>query len=445
VRDVSLALEISARFGNAGYYAHVQSELALYLLESGEYHRAEETILEARSTLERVGNDIYLSVLERIAARLYLEWAPPHGSALSLKYAQASLTRIERAGRPPIYADGALFIAAWAEATHGRAEQGLHLADELEVLAGRLGQVTLNAGIAWVRGLALERLGQMDEARRALQTALAVAIPMQLGPTLERMGLELDRFNGDLESARIRADGFRASGADGALQVAQRYFPMLQAQAATPTVSDPTAVRLEVLGPTLVTRDGVTLSYRTRKGKELLALLCEARLAGRREVPDLTLIDTLYPDLNEAQAGRALKQLVYRLRNTLGANTILRSNTGYTLGGVKTDAEAFISNNDTRLWRGPYMSDLGEDWISSARDSLHYALQKQALEISRQDPEETARLGRILLEVDPFDLTVLRWTLQALRTAGNHGEATRLRNLIGKQFQEVGEGLPAEV
>ena len=463
LEDITAALALSAGLGNAGYYAHVQSELGLYLLEIGDYPRAEDTLLEARATLERVGNALYLSVLERISARLYLEWAPPHGSALSLKHARAALQHIEGLGRPAMYADGALFIAAWAEAVHGRADEALALSAELEALAQQFGQVAVTTGAAWVRGLALERLGHSTEARNALQTALNAAIPMQLGPTLERMALELDRLNDDAISAQQRSERFRINGADGALHVAQRYFPQLQhgpgqhghhehghhehghLEHGHQRPSTQNVVLLEVLGPTQVTAAGVSLSYRTRKGKEFLAMLCEARLAGRPEVPDLNVFESLYPDLNEDQAGSALKQLVYRLRNALGGSTVLRSNNGYMLGAVQTDAEHFLHNHDTRLWRGPYMSDLGEDWPSSARDALHFELRKRALELLPEHPAETARLGCILLEVNPYDAEVLRWTMQAFREGGNNAEANRLLASAKQQFAELGKPLPKAV
>jgi DNA-binding SARP family transcriptional activator len=284
---------------------------------------------------------------------------------------------------------------------------------------------------------------------------------MQLGPTLERMALELDRLNNDAISAQQRSEHFRINGADGALHVAQRYFPQLQQSphehpehghlehdhlehGHSRTIT-PNVVLLEVLGPTQVTAAGMSLSYRTRKGKEFLAMLCEARLAGRPEVSDLNVFEHLYPDLNEDHAGSALKQLVYRLRNALGGSTILRSNNGYMLGAVETDAEHFLRTHDTRLWRGPYMSDLGDDWPSSARDVLHFALRKRALELLPEHPAETARLGCILLEVDPYDAEVLRWTMQAFRDSGNNGEANRLLATAKQHFAELGEPLPKAV
>ena len=448
VQDITQALTISASFGNAGYYAHIQSELGLYLLESGEYRRAEDAIIEARATLERVGNPIYLSVLERIAARLYLEWAPPHGAALGLKYARAALEYVDQAERPPFYTAGALFIAAWAEALHGRADWALGLVDQLDASASALGQVGVRAGAAWARGLALERLGQPEEARRAIEASLAENIPMRLGPSLERMALELDRIRQDPTSATARAEGFRANGALGALHVARRYFPQLERRAKprAPAAASPQSqvVRLEVLGSTQVRVGGTALSDRTRKGKELMAALCEARIAGRAQVADLELFDALYADLTEDKAASALKQLVYRLRAALGSNAILRSNDGYALGAVETDAERFLETGETQLWRGPYLVDLGE-WVSSARDALHYALRKRAAELLVIDPAETARLGRILLTADPFDIQALEMSFTALRETGDAPAVTHLRVWARAQFEEIGEVLPPQL
>ena len=334
-----------------------------------------------------------------------------------------------------MHTDDALFMAALAEAVHARADEALALSAKLEALAHNLRQVAVTAGAS----CALERLGHDTEARNAVQSALAAAIPVQLGPTLERMALELDRLNNDVTSER-----FRGNGADGVLHVAQHHFPQLQ-QVHQEHGHLRKTVLLEVLGPTQVTAAGVNLSYRTRKGREFLAMLCEARLAGRPEVSDLHMFESLYPYLNEDQAGSALKQLVYRLRNTLGGGSILRSNTGYALGAVETDAERFLHTGDTRLWRGPYLSDLGEDWPSGARDRLHFELRNRALELLPKDPAETARLGCILLEVNPYDFEVLRWTMQAFREGGNNAEANRLYALAKQHFAELDEPLPEAV
>ena len=60
------------------------------------------------------------------------------------------------------------------------------------------------------------------------------------------------------------------------------------------------------------------------------------------------------------------------------------------------------------------------------------------------DPKEAARLGRLLLEADPYDLETLRLTLEALRRAGNHRSLSRLYEKARARMLEVGERLPAD-
>ena len=445
VSDIEAALRFPEEFGDASHHAQLQSELGLYLLETGEYQRAEEVLFEARAVLERTANPIYLSMLERITARLYLEWAPPHGAALSLKHAQAALETIERAGKPPAYASGAFFIAAWAQAIHGDPNEASALANELEELYVGLRQPALTTGANWIRGLVFARLGLPNEAREAFGLAAVSNMPMALGPSIERMALEIDRVTADTSSARARVERARALGALNVVKVASRYFPELENQPAKPTSPEMQAtVRLEVLGKTQVMVNGLVLSDRTRKGKALLSRLLQARLAGRRELPDVELVDQMYPEMSDEKGASALKQLVYRLRSQLGSNTILRTGNGYTLGAVESDAEEFLATGNTQLWTGSHLEDLHENWGSTAHDALQYALRKKATELLKSDPGETARLGRILLEINPFDLEALGLSLRALRLRGDQTGAAQLSNWAKAQFAEIGEVLPAE-
>ena len=450
VADIEAALHFPEEFGDASHHAQLQSELGLYLLETGEYQRAEEVLFEARAVLERTANPIYLSMLERITARLYLEWAPPHGAALSLKHAQAALETIERAGRPPAYASGAFFIAAWAQAAHGSPKEASALADELEGLQVGLRQPAMTTGANWIRGLVFARLGLLNEAREAFGLVAASDMPMALGPTLERMALELDRVNADISSARVRVERARALGALNLVRIALRYFPELETQTLRQTQTETQQtmrqiVRLEVLGKTRVIVGGEVLSDRTHKGKALLSTLLQARLAGRRELPDVELVDHMYPEMSDEKGASALKQLVYRLRSQLGANAILRTGSGYILGAVESDAEEFLAIGNSQLWTGSHLEDLHESWGSTAHDALQYALRQKAFELLETDPAETARLGRILLEINPFDLEALGLSFRALRSRGDEIGAAQLSSWAKTQFAEIGEVLPAEL
>jgi hypothetical protein len=348
------------------------------------------------------------------------------------------MEQVERAGRPASYLAGAVFVLGWAEARHGSADTALRLAEELEGLSGA--HSGSRAGAAWLRGLALERQGKLEDAKRALRASLEAGAPMRLGPTLERMALEADRLNGDIAAARARAETFRVHHALSAMRVAHRYFPDLER---TPVTGDAKAtVRLEVLGAMRIT----TLERSWHEGgrnkvREFLMTLLEARMSAQDGCRDLELFDRLYPDWPERKAASALKQLVYRLRTTLGPAAILRVGDGYALGNsVSTDAEDFQRSLETRLWRGAYQSAIG--MTSSVGDALHAGLRDRAHALQHTDPTEAARVGEILLEANPFDRDALALSLRALEANGDVANAKRVYAKVRSSFEEIGETLP---
>jgi DNA-binding SARP family transcriptional activator len=190
-----------------------------------------------------------------------------------------------------------------------------------------------------------------------------------------------------------------------------------------------------------IVHNGVPQSVRGQKRKELLACLLEARIAGRAEVTQLELFDSLYPDEPEDAAAGSLKQLVFQLRKSLGAGVILRTAGGYALGSMGSDAEDFLKNGDTRLWRGVYREDAGpgDETVASA---LTHALRIKAAALLGADPLEAARLGRLLLGTDPYDIEALRLALKALQASGDQRALTWLYHQGCQQLAEVGERLP---
>ena len=435
LEDQLKALEFSVAMGMGSQYAEQQNYLALFLLETGEYRRAEEIMFEIRPTLERNGNAIPLSMLERFAARLYLEWDAPHGGALALRHAQASLRLMDSAGRNAAYLGGALIASAWAEALHGQPEEALRLVDELLEYTHSIKNQHYIGIVAWLRGRSFERLERIPEAIASLQEAASSTVVLHVGPSHQRMCLDLDRITDNVESARKRLEYFRGRGMGNAEKVTLRYFPQL---AQTPTTI-PTRIRLEVLGPMAI--NGKVISGRSKKGKELLALLLEARLNKRNEINDLDLLDTLYPDLDEESAGSALRQLVYRLRSSIGSDVIARTGNGYTLGEVQTDVEAFLNGANTQLWRGPFLSELEDSWAGSVRGTVTQALRNTVKELIEPDPVEALRLARILLEAEPYDLMALELGLRAAQAAQDSLGANSLYSNARKRFGEVGEPL----
>jgi tetratricopeptide (TPR) repeat protein len=441
VQDAESGVALFAQVGSPHLYAAAQVGLAELLIHLGEYKRAEGLLQEAQIVVEgrlyervTVGCDL---------ANLYLEWDAPYARALALKHARDAERRAQTLSDLEAKMS-ALHVAGWAEALYGQPARALEHALALETISGDVNHARAMTLCRWVRALALERLGQHDDAADTLREALesATASKLDLLET-ERIGLELDRITQDIESARERVSRARGSGNLNLVNLAGRFFSSLEP---TPNAAleDRAASRkrLELLGP--MTVDGQPISERTRKGRELLALLLEARVTGRRDVPQLELLDALYPDLIEDKAVGALRQLVFRVRASLGPDAILRGAGGYALGAVDTDVERFLETRDPGLWRGAYLQDIGAGWDSSLRETLHDTLREVMTELLELDPHEVARLGKIVLESDPYDREALKLSLRALRVTGDEAGLNRLYKRSRTQFEEIGEPLPED-
>lgn len=205
----------------------------------------------------------------------------------------------------------------------------------------------------------------------------------------------------------------------------------------------PASGRLEVLGPMRFVRGGATVEVHGERRRALLALLLEARLAGRAGVPQLQLLDQLYPREPDRAAG-ALKQLVFQLRAALGPEVIVRMGGGYALGPVASDAEAFLRDGNCAWWRGPYLEGIAITSEEAVGEQLRRALRVRAEGLLSEDPREAARLARLLTESEPFDLAALRLELAALRAAGGGQELERRYRAARATFAEVGESLPRD-
>lgn len=187
-----------------------------------------------------------------------------------------------------------------------------------------------------------------------------------------------------------------------------------------------------------------SLPVRGRKRQELLATLLEARLSGRSEVSRLGLIEALYPDQAEMQAGKLLADLVYQVRELLGAGAVTTTVDGYALGpDVFSDAEVFLAHGDTHVWRGALFSglDLGAR-SETVREALSLALQHRLEATLADDPAEVVRAAQLLLDADPYHLKALELSLRAQGTLGNLRGQKRTYELARTRLLDVGERLP---
>jgi tetratricopeptide (TPR) repeat protein len=441
VQDAESGVALFVQVGSPHLYAAAQVGLAELLIHLGEHKRAERLLLEAQTVVE--GRLYERVIVECDLAHLYLEWDAPYARALALKHARDA----ERQARTLSDLEArisVLHVAAWAEALHGQPARAFEHAQALEAISHDVNRPRAMTLCLWVRGLAFERLEQRDTAVNALREALESAVHSKLDLLeTQRIGLELDRITENIESARVRVSRARAGGNLNLVNLAGRLFPSLESTPNTaPNDHAASRKQLQLLGP--MTVDGQPISERTRKGRELLALLLEARVTGRRDVPQLELLDALYPDLEEDKGAGALRQLVFRVRASLGPDAILRGAGGYALGAVDSDVERFLEMRDPGLWRGSYLQDIGAGWDSSMRDTLHDTLREVMVELLELDPHEVARLGKIALQSDPYDRDALRLCLQALHVVGDETTLNRLYKRSRTQFEEIGEPLPED-
>jgi tetratricopeptide (TPR) repeat protein len=438
------SLRISILLGDHSGYMIIQSFYADLLTDYGDYTEAEGLQLEVSASLRETDLSDYLGTCEVRLCKLYLDWQPPHGRVLALKHAHAAL-EISRRRSYPLGLILALRYAAQAEAWAGRADQARALAEEAAAAAQTSHVPKLLEYAHLAQGYAAEAKGDLESARTHFREAEGLAS----GIEAQKIGLWLDRSTGNLERARERMEWFEKRGLMNGVYIARRFFPELARDVPPPSSTSPEPqhlTRLDVLGPMQIRHEGITAPLRGGKRKELLALLLEARIRGRSEVTSLDLCDALYPLEPEEVALGALKATVFKIRSSLRPELIATTPNGYALGPVASDAEDFLQMGDTGLWRGSYLEDTAlEGRDENVREALHHALETRAralLEADPVNPAEAARLGRILMLAEPYDVSALKITCRALRASQNHKGLSRLYADARARMLEVGEVLP---
>ncbi len=439
-RDLEEALVLALEVGHTPNEMLIRSFLGSMNCEFGEYALAEEFLLEAFEYQVRHPVSMYLCDTVHNLIELYLAWRDrPSSGLLAQKYARLSLEFTDALNMSAYLAASSAYVG-FVELEHGDTEQALALA-----LKAQAFQVPGDAFFGrwfpvWLEGKARAKLGEYDQAIDLLeQTVIAFE---QMGRMFEanQAGLDLDRLRNNTSSARGRLEWFRARGMKNAVDQGLRLFPELIG--ATPNLALRADLQLQVLGVMQISRESKPEGVRGQKRKELLAVLLEARILGRSEVTMLELFDALYPNVSESEAASGLKQTAFKVRSSYGQNAITTTANGYALGAITSDAENFLRDADTQLWRGPYLQDANLEPSESVLEVLTLALYAKAKVLLGSDPKEAARVGRILLEIDPYDLNALRLTCQALRALENHRSLIRTYSDAREKLLEVGEVLP---
>ena len=438
--DIQTSIALEEQIGNLKGAMKSKISLGVQWHSQGQFERAEEVYLECLFELSFLALSSDVVTCEVNLNALHLDWHSSHSTLLALKYGYAALKHARMLGDPASVAS-ALAHAAFAEAMQGNGQTALQLADDALERASKIGFANLIRKATDARRRALEALGQQAAALEVLRRLMSEAEMNGNDALIQHYGLEIDRHTNNVLSAGERLEWYKARGTLHGVHKALRYFPELAVQ---PThFESQSQPRLEVLGALQVSLGDAITPVRGRKRQELLALLLEARIAGRSEISKLELMDALYPEADELQSSAGLRDVIYQLRSSLGNDAIITTAGGYALGNLSSDLEEFLKRGDTRLWRGTYLQGLTLSGSDTVFESVYLALRSRAEALLATDPAEATRVGRLLCEADPYDLEAVRLTLMGLRIGDNHRSLSRIYELARTRFSEIGETLPA--
>ena len=349
-------MRVCIELGDITALAIAQVSFAGALHSFAEYERAEQVLLEARAvfvTLDPTGHAIDC---EAALVTLYLDWPRQYAPMLALKYARCAqdLAQSMDTGRYHLEVDCLLARALHA---NNQSLEALEHSSRAVRLVETLDLPTSRFDALWTHGLMLWANGQSAQALGFLTQAQAVAEGYEDRAAAHRVGLDIDRFTNNLESAEDRLAWFEQRQLNNFCNLTRRSFPALsQTSTDQPAIPEPASAQLEVLGQMRLRQADAFQPIRGRKRQEFLAVLLEARIAGRQEIPKLELIDRFYRDSSEAQAAASLKDLAHQIRTAYGSELIITTTHGYALGVLRTDLEAYLETGDARVWHAPYLS-----------------------------------------------------------------------------------------
>ncbi len=294
-----------------------------------------------------------------------------------------------------------------------------------------------------------------------------------------------------VELATAAAAGGRAGAESVVSDAGPRVRPVLQRLAERPgapkqlatwartlvdTVPPEPSARLEldVLGPTVLRRDGRVVDHPhwRRERVRALLLVLVARRGGTRE----ELAGALWPDLDTQSALRNLRVTLSYLLAVLepdrrdGTPPFFVRSEGAALrlvshGWLAVDARQFddlcdradeadrlgepsaaldLYRRALRLYRGPYLADAGyEEWALPHRDRLSArfvaaAVRAGELTLAAGNPDEVLRLASRAIETEPWSEEAHRLMVAAHLARGDRAAARRAMNTCLAQLDELG-------
>ncbi len=211
-----------------------------------------------------------------------------------------------------------------------------------------------------------------------------------------------------------------------------------------------TELRLALLGPPVVLRDGLPVTFDTRKAVALLALLAVTGREHSRE----QLADLLWPEADSAKGRASLRRTLSVTAAAMGAGlTISRAAVTLELAAVEVDVrefEALIARADAesleravQLYRDDFLSGFVlrscpdfEEWQSSVAEGLRQALARGlqrlvAACIAEGDLERATGHARRWLQLDPLHEPAHQAIIRLHGWAGQRSAAMRqYRSLV---------------
>src|SRR5580693_3117070 len=211
-----------------------------------------------------------------------------------------------------------------------------------------------------------------------------------------------------------------------------------------------TELRLALLGPPVVLRDGLPVTFDTRKAVALLALLAVTGREHSRE----QLADLLWPEADSAKGRASLRRTLSVTAAAMGAGlTISRAAVTLELAAVQVDVrefEALIARADAepleravQLYRDDFLSGFVlrscpdfEEWQSSVAEGLRQALARGlqrlvAACIAEGDLERATGHARRWLQLDPLHEPAHQAIIRLHGWAGQRSAAMRqYRSLV---------------
>ena len=211
-----------------------------------------------------------------------------------------------------------------------------------------------------------------------------------------------------------------------------------------------TELRLALLGPPVVLRDGLPVTFDTRKAVALLALLAVTGREHSRE----QLADLLWPEADSAKGRASLRRTLSVTAAAMGAGlTISRAAVNLELAAVQVDVREFetlIARADAesleravQLYRDDFLSGFVlrscpdfEEWQSSVAEGLRQALARGlqrlvAACIADGDLERATGHARRWLQLDPLHEPAHQAIIRLHGWAGQRSAAMRqYRSLV---------------